>query len=610
MFLCKGCLPSSNTNLKIGSVENNSDNSVFGVKLHLDNHEKNKFYKVIEDDEDDQILEKYNNLSTIDKLLVPTGAAIEYRSIPKITKKAIPTDKIIHKQLTKCENKSNLSNKALNNYTLIDLLSVSGNLSSDNNERKRTKKDLIIQKKETIKKQDNCNIQNNSLISLFSKINDEKHDDYSPNKRKNNFYSKCKTKKKKKEKNNVENPDNLKNFELYHTIETMKNFEQFQQIKDLENFQNILELQQMQKLINGKNSININQIPINQPPQNYQYSQFMPQFQYYPIQLVEPQKENKVTENNINYCTFCEEIYKYVILNNISLKKIKCQYCNNTLNLSSLEFFLEKYKGELQNKIRNQIKAQYISKIVANNDSLSLSSMNESKDKKEILNNNASNSNLNNNNINMKNISESDIPLSQNHQISKDNLGSFASNIPDNNLTEYENINNNLFIKDNKNNSHEPSLTEAFKTKRADLFRKILQRSKKQKKQLDNSQNSKSNNKSKQNNTQEEKELINIQETSKLIEKVNIRNPKKRIKEPSKELLDRLQNGKRAKMTKKEIKEINERLYKHLVDIKVPDKNENKKEELENRNQKKKQFTDMLKEKVIINYKSNLSKKY
>ena len=62
-------------------------------------------------------------------------------------------------------------------------------------------------------------------------------------------------------------------------------------------------------------------------------------------------------------------------------------------------------------------------------------------------------------------------------------------------------------------------------------------------------------------------------------------------------------------MTKKEIKEINERLYKHLVDIKVPDKNENRKEDFENRNQKKKQFTDMLKEKVIINYKSNLSKK-
>lgn len=602
MFLCKRCIPSNNTSLKIDTLDNNSNNTLLRVKLHLDNNEKNKFYKVIKDDEDDEIIEKYNNLSTIDKLYEPTNTVIECKNDPIFTKKSIPNDKIIHKQLKNCEHKNSLSNRTYNNYTLVDLLNESSNLSSDNTERKRPKIVLINHKKETIKKKDKCDhyvIQNNSLASIVSKINEEKQGNYSPSKGTNKYYPI--SKKKKNEKINISNTDNLRKLELYHQIETMQNLEQFQQIKELENLQNILEVQKMQNLINVHNSNNFNQIAISQPPQNYQY--YYPQFQYYSIHQCAPKKENKVIENNKNYCCFCEEIYKYIILHNVSIKKFKCLYCNNTLNLSSLELFIEKYKGELQNKIRNQIKKQFFSKITSNNESLSLTSINEYKEKKEIENKSASNIYKNSNTISMKNINESDIPLSQNHETSKDNLD---SNIQENYLTDYNNINNNLCIKNNKKISPELSLAEAFKTKRADLFKKILQRENQQKQQMNNSKKSKSTNKPKQNDTQEKK-LLNKPEplipSSKLIEKVDIRNPKKRVKEPSKELLDRLQNGKRAKMTKKEMKEINERLYKNLVDIKVPDKNDIKREDFENRSQKKKQFSDTLQEKVISNYK-------
>lgn len=52
-------------------------------------------------------------------------------------------------------------------------------------------------------------------------------------------------------------------------------------------------------------------------------------------------------------------------------------------------------------------------------------------------------------------------------------------------------------------------------------------------------------------------------------------------------------------MTKKEMKEVNQRLYEKLVEVKYQDKENNKKEEYKRRVEIKKLFTERLKQDVI-----------
>jgi hypothetical protein len=54
-----------------------------------------------------------------------------------------------------------------------------------------------------------------------------------------------------------------------------------------------------------------------------------------------------------NSCNYCEEIYKYTIMNNLPLKIMTCLYCNKNMNGTSLEFFLHKYKDELEAHYKN-----------------------------------------------------------------------------------------------------------------------------------------------------------------------------------------------------------------------------------------------------------------
>jgi hypothetical protein len=56
-----------------------------------------------------------------------------------------------------------------------------------------------------------------------------------------------------------------------------------------------------------------------------------------------------------NSCTYCEEIYKFTIMNNLPLKLMTCLYCNKVMNGNSLEFYLRKYKSELEDLYKRKL---------------------------------------------------------------------------------------------------------------------------------------------------------------------------------------------------------------------------------------------------------------
>ena len=68
--------------------------------------------------------------------------------------------------------------------------------------------------------------------------------------------------------------------------------------------------------------------------------------------------------------------------------------------------------------------------------------------------------------------------------------------------------------------------------------------------------------------------------------------------------MDGLINGERAKMSKKEMKELNNRLYSKLPDVKGQKEDDGKKEELTKLNIVKKEYTKKLKEQVVKQFKN------
>ena len=579
MFLCNRCVPTKNSSIKLDSNKGTSTDASFGVKLNLNDKVKKDLYKVL-DEEDEKVLNRNNSLKTIEKAADPTRGVIEYRNIPK-TKKQVPLiNTVTNKRLSKIKHNSvNSNNICNNNFTLVDALSVTGNLSTDNNENKRTnrnttstkKKNDIIETKH--KYNNNDNSQNNSLISLFSGLCTEEKKIKHLKKRKKKHEERKKTLHEEKIiKSNKENID------LLNKMEMIKNLEMIKQLKEYENIHQFMELQKLQLVM--KNSM---------CPYQYNYPMYYPPPPYY-NQYPSYQMHSNPTKEK--YCSYCEEIYKYTILNNTPLQKIKCVYCNNELNLESLDFFIKKYKKELQAKYQTQLVPP--SEKESPDTSLSLS-----KSHKSIDNNT-------NENISMNNITASEIQAKK----QTPNQSSSNSISIQNNLTDYDNMMMNNHVANNSNLTlNQPSLAEAFRSKRAKLYNRIQQRSKEAKEKLTHSKSSQAMNtlylKLKNNIPIKPKSTRKEEENAKSqIEIKDSQFKQKKIKEPSKELMDRLINGKRAKMTKKEMKEVNNRLYKTLVDVQRKDDSYIKKEEMDKRVLKKKEYTDTLKDKVIMNYKN------
>ena len=579
MFLCNRCVPTKNSSIKLDSNKGTSTDSSFGVKLNLNDKVKKDLYKVL-DEEDEKVLNRNNSLKTIEKAADPTRGVIEYRNIPK-TKKQVPLiNTVTNKRLSKIKHNSvNSNNICNNNFTLVDALSVTGNLSTDNNENKRTNRNTTSTKKKNDiietnhKYNNNDNSQNNSLISLFSGLCTEEKKSKHLKKRKKQHEERKKTLHEEKIiKSNKENID------LLNKMEMIKNLEMIKQLKEYENIHQFMELQKLQLVM--KNSM---------CPYQYNYPMYYPPPPYY-NQYPSYQMHSNPTKEK--YCSYCEEIYKYTILNNTPLQKIKCVYCNNELNLESLDFFIKKYKKELQAKYQTQLVPP--SEKESPDTSLSLS-----KSHKSIDNNT-------NENISMNNITASEIQAKK----QTPNQSSSNSISIQNNLTDYDNMMMNNHVANNSNLTlNQPSLAEAFRSKRAKLYNRIQQRSKEAKEKLTHSKSSQAMNtlylKLKNNIPIKPKSTRKEEENAKSqIEIKDSQFKQKKIKEPSKELMDRLINGKRAKMTKKEMKEVNNRLYKTLVDVQRKDDSYIKKEEMDKRVLKKKEYTDTLKDKVIMNYKN------
>jgi hypothetical protein len=57
---------------------------------------------------------------------------------------------------------------------------------------------------------------------------------------------------------------------------------------------------------------------------------------------------NVSNQHDVNSCAYCEEIYKYIIFNNLPLKLMACVYCKKETNPSSLNFYVNKFKQELE----------------------------------------------------------------------------------------------------------------------------------------------------------------------------------------------------------------------------------------------------------------------
>lgn len=101
-------------------------------------------------------------------------------------------------------------------------------------------------------------------------------------------------------------------------------------------------------------------------PINHQLNQSLPLQQQHMLSNMFP--INNMNLNNNEYantntstvnpsidndsCNYCEEIYKFIILNNLPLKIMTCVYCQKQMNKGSLEFYLGKYKHDLENQYK------------------------------------------------------------------------------------------------------------------------------------------------------------------------------------------------------------------------------------------------------------------
>ena len=97
---------------------------------------------------------------------------------------------------------------------------------------------------------------------------------------------------------------------------------------------------------------------------------------------------------------------------------------------------------------------------------------------------------------------------------------------------------------------------------------------------------------------------ISVSSVSKEVSVPRHLNTSRSITEPSPELMNRLINGERAKMSKKEMRELNNRLYSKLPDVKGQKEDDGKKEELTKLNIVKKEYTKKLKEQVVKQFKN------
>ena len=157
--------------------------------------------------------------------------------------------------------------------------------------------------------------------------------------------------------NNKNNPNNLLSQNLNHDIHNMAQMQYYPPYRVMNRsmqFNNILA--HPTELVNQLNTNN-NQFNYNQ---NANIS-ILSSFSSGNTNNILGQKQQPVKiipNNEIDpySCSNCEDIYKMSIIHNVPLKILKCLYCNNVINNSSLDFYLRKYKDEIIKKKIKQMK--------------------------------------------------------------------------------------------------------------------------------------------------------------------------------------------------------------------------------------------------------------
>lgn len=547
-------------------------------------------------------------------------AQLEYKAVQK-TKNFIPNSPIEIKHIDKEIE-----------FTVDDFLSDNENILLENNTKELLAKDKENNKKQlnTTEKKKGSNDSFASLISPQRKNNDKDI--------------------------NLNFLNEYNQLQMINKIEMMKDFEKMKQLKDLEKVQKLLEIDKAKQLTqNISYSNNNNMMPITQPihypipqgmiPQSnqniilnpwdyqqqmamyilWQQQQFL-QYQYYTqMRIIYPsqqsynyntnqyqdynthyQRQNynqntiytpkkPIHVNEPKYCSYCEEVYKYTIVNNLPLKIITCVYCQTKINQITLDHFLSKYKKDLYenyshklNEIDTNSFIQETPKKKRKRTSFySLISSSSPPHYDSVLQSEPSSL-----------IKYPPLPKRRLGEINKDKTFSEKLNVSENNISLAQAFKQRHSGIINKMEKRALSVKDnSFSTSR-DILEFNLQKDKRYKEKLSKSVikvHSRNNSEVKNNSAKRSNNF-----STKNITNSNIK-PKK-IREPSSELINRLIHGQKAKMTQKEMRELNKRLIKNLAEVKYQKIDDQKQKSLSKLSAKKVQYTQVIKLIVIYHY--------
>ena len=573
----------------------------------------------------------------------------------------------IDNEIEEKETSHNIDINIVNEQNEPDLvLSSKKNKDDSGNEKKKE-----IYKKKVIVPSTNANNKENTFdsFSFLSNVTSSKLSNKRPPKVKNNEKMQerlVKSSKKKnvqkitKEETNDEEQNiltsnntgtniNMNDIKLYENFQKLKQIEQLMQLKEFEKMKSLLELQKNANLLYSNNKFSNEPRNSNIIPQ--QNLQNIPNIQNmnptYPL----PQINQKVdlNEPEPRACKYCEEIYKHLIINNLPIKMITCLYCHREMNSKTLEYYINECKRELKEKYKKEVGVSNKSnnllkkgekfgdisteKISSDEDEENEKEEEEDEQEEEEEKKEKRSQQNNKNKQKLINISsdKEEEEDKENQNISKTpkkqeqclNENKMTNNIQiiqpsslqnSNAKIEAKSQNESMFFTGNSLNNtttnNNISLAEAFRSRHSRIINNIEKRAHSIKEKSISTEPT-SNNLEMQ-NIYKKLNRTNNSQTKDEIKQISLSrhvNTSRSVTEPSPELMNRLIKGERAKMSQKEMRELNNRIYNRLPDVIGQKEDDGKKEELTKLNLIKKNYTDKLKEKVVKKFKGKQLKK-
>ena len=433
---------------------------------------------------------------------------------------------------------------------------------------------------------------------------------------KSNRIIKSNKKKSKSISTNENKSLDMNDIKMYEYFQKLKQLEQLMQIKEFEKIKTLIDMQNMQKLI-STSSLPMNNIPNLNVPN---------------IQNIIPVTNNNINVNKIEdeneeeprACKQCEDVYKYLIMNNLPIKLITCVYCHRTMNRKTLEFYIKQCKKEMKEKYEKEVGVNKKNKFDISTEKISSEEEDEEESEKEqkeddkVINiefNKEDESTkgtfkrlaVKKNNQRQRERSIFSADNDNNNDESANSIVHATTNINILNpstSTDIPQTSESLLIPTSSKNAN-ISLAEAFRNRHSRIINNIEKRAHsiktvKSEANVLNTANREMQNIYKKLN----KSNVSMSSISKEVSVPRHLNTSRSITEPSPELMNRLINGERAKMSKKEMKELNKRLYNKLPDVKGQKEDDGKKEELTKLNIVKKEYTQKLKEQVVKQFKN------